>query len=98
MKYMQSITINLTDNLYLETTYYPILKNAANDYSFSVTSEVTNVTGKSSVVFANTTTADYKNEGKYSVRYCYNYGKANQNCGYASVTLLEATAPVKLPV
>ena len=94
MKYMQSITINLTDNLYLETTYYPILKNAANDYSFSVTSEVTNVTGKSSVVFANTTTADYKNEGKYSVRYCYNYGKANQNCGASTTFVIDRTAPI----
>ena len=94
MKYMQSLSINLTDNLYLETTYYPLLKTAANDFSFSVIPQTTNVTGKSTVVFANTATADYKGEGKYVVRYCYNYGAANQNCGTSTTFVIDRTAPI----
>ena len=94
IKYMQSITINLTDNLYLETTYYPVLKTAANDYSFGLTGEITSVTGKNSVVFSNAAASDYKNEGKYVVRYCYNYGKANQNCGASTTFVIDRTAPI----
>lgn len=91
--YVTSKTINLTENLYLEVTHYPVVEEV-NKYSFSATYNVSTVVGKNSVVFSKDENADYREEGKYVVRYCYNYGQANQSCGESSTFVIDRKAPI----
>lgn len=88
-KYMQNNTISLSQNLTLEVSYYAI-----DDNKFASTPVVTTVSGKNSVLFSETENADYKGEGKYVVRYCYNYGENNQNCGESSSFVIDRSKPI----
>ena len=96
-RYVQSTVVNLTNNLYLEVSHYPFEEDENGKYVISNTADVSFVLGtaeKTRVLFSGENSADYKQEGKYSVRYCYNYNGVNQNCGLSATFVIDRTAPI----
>jgi len=97
-KHVKNTTIALNaQGLYLEVKYYPLnTKKNGFKADYDVTF-VANSATKKSVVFSKDKTADYKEDGKYEVRYCYNYiedGVNENNCGKHATFILDNTAPV----
>jgi hypothetical protein len=90
-KHMKNTSISLSQNLYLEVTHYPVIEGT---YEIDAVGVTTTVTGKTSVVFSSANNADYKEEGRYVVRYCYSYGAANQDCGESASFVIDRTAPL----
>lgn len=88
-QYMNHNIINLATDLTLEVSYYAIEGN-----KFAENPVVTTASGKTSILFSSAIDADYKDEGRYVVRYCYNYNENNQNCGKSSSFVIDRSKPV----
>lgn len=90
--YAKNMTFTLKENAYLVAELYETLSNDEG-YYFSSTPTTTSVSGKTTVVFSSSSVADYKKEGKYVIKYCYNYGKSNEVCGNSATFVIDRTVP-----
>lgn len=90
--YAKEMSFGLKDNAYLVVEFYETLSDDEG-YYFSDSSVISSINGKTTVVFGNGTNADYKKEGKYIVKYCYNYGKSNEVCGNSAAFVIDRTVP-----
>lgn len=93
INYMKEATINMKTDLFLEVSYYSI--DSSDNTKFVTSPEITSKTGVDKVIFS--ASGDYKNEGKYVVRYCYNYvpGVENvENCGKEATFVIDRTKPL----
>lgn len=97
IKYLQNTTVDLTPGLSLEVKYYALNGNTTTGYSDFDAED--NYTSLNSIDYASNKTkvefsaaGDFRNEGKYTIRYCYTIG--DKNCGEAASFVIDRTAPV----
>ena len=90
--YTKELNLNLKTNVYLVVEFYETL-NSDDGYYISNIPVLTSVSGKNNVQFKKSSSADYSKDGKYVVKYCYNYGEINEVCGESATFILDSTVP-----
>lgn len=88
IKYVQQLSLNINSKLYLDVEFYKVATTVNGEYVFSdVVTRYTTSVGKTNVTFSKN--GDFKDEGKYVVKYCYN----ETTCGEPATFVIDRTAP-----